>query len=53
MFLLLLEFLGDFLDVLYFLGFSFDEVNNLVRENPLFYFLSPFYFEDKKFDDSS
>lgn len=45
-FLVLLEYFGEFLDVLYFFGLSFDEENNLVRENPLFYFFNPFYFEE-------
>lgn len=45
-FLLVLEiFFGEFLDAVYFFGFYFDE-NNLVKENPLFYLLSPFYFEE-------
>jgi hypothetical protein len=43
---LALEFLGDFLDMFYFLDFYFEEENNLVRENPLFYLLSPFYFDE-------
>lgn len=53
MFFFVLEFLGEFLVKLYFLGFYFDEENSLVKENPLFYFLSPFYFEESKFWDSS
>lgn len=52
-FLVLLEYLGEFLDALYFFGLSFDEENNLVSENPFFYFFSPFYFEENWFDDSS
>ncbi len=44
MFFVLTDDFGDPLLAFYFLGFSFDDENNLVNENPLFYFLSSFSF---------
>lgn len=45
-------FLGDtFLD--YFLGFYFEDENSLVRENPLFYFVSSYFFWENAFVDAA